>query len=277
MFGYVRTNLQAITDEERERYRACYCGLCRALGKRHGLAGKLALTYDMTFLNLFLTSLYEPEEDKGMLRCIVHPAKPHPYAASEITDYCADMTVALTYHQCMDDWADDRKLSRRAYAQLLAGGYRRVKERWPQQVELIERSLKELAAVEQKRETSIEAAAACFGQLMGGLFLMKKDYWSGALRSFGDSLGRFVYLVDAACDYDKDVKSGSYNPVALMGWQPEDMREPLKQVLGASSAVFEALPLLQDAQLMRSILYSGLWQGYNEAMEKRKENATHGG
>ena len=277
MFGYVRTNLQAITDEERERYRACYCGLCRALGKRHGLAGKLALTYDMTFLNLFLTSLYEPEEDKGMLRCIVHPAKPHPYAASEITDYCADMTVALTYHQCMDDWADDRKLSRRAYAQLLAGGYRRVKERWPQQVELIERSLKELAAVEQKREASIEAAAACFGQLMGGLFLMKKDYWSGALRSFGDSLGRFVYLVDAACDYDKDVKSGSYNPVALMGWQPEAMREPLKQVLGASSAVFEALPLLQDAQLMRSILYSGLWQGYNEAMEKRKENATHGG
>ena len=277
MFGYVRTNLQAITDEERERYRACYCGLCRALGKRHGLAGKLALTYDMTFLNLFLTSLYEPEEDKGMLRCIVHPTKPHAYAASEITDYCADMTVALTYHQCMDDWADDRKLSRRAYAKLLEGGYRRVKERWPEQVGLIERTLKDLAAVEQKREQSIEAAAACFGQLMGGLFRMKKDYWSGALHSFGDSLGRFIYLVDAACDFDKDVKSGSYNPVALMGWQPEDMREPLKQVLGASSAVFEALPLLQDAQLMRSILYSGLWQGYNEAMEKRKETATHGG
>jgi hypothetical protein len=131
--------------------------------------------------------------------------------------------------------------------------------------------------VEAKREPSIEEAAACFGRLMGGLFVMRKDYWSGALRCFGDSLGRFIYLADAACDYDKDAKSGSYNPVVLTGRTPESMQEPLKQVLGAASAAFEALPLVEDAQLMRNILYSGLWQCYNEVMEKRKEHKSHGG
>lgn len=277
MFGYVRTNLQALTDEERERYRSCYCGLCRVLGKRHGLQGRFALTYDMTFLTIFLSSLYEPEEEQGLLRCMPHPAKKHAFAASDITDYAADMTIALTYHQCMDDWQDDRSYTRRAYAQLIGGSYQRVKERWTQQVELIEHSLKQLAAVEQKREPNPDAAAACFGQLMGGLFLMRRDYWQSALRCFGDALGRFIYLADAACDYDKDKKSGSYNPVVLMGWQPESMREHLKQILGGASVAFEALPLVKDAQLMRNILYSGLWQSYNEAMEKRKEKDQHGG
>lgn len=277
MFGYIRTNIPALSPEEHSRYRACYCGLCRALGKRHGAVGRMALTYDLTFLSIFLNSLYEPEEETGTLRCLPHPVKPHDYVLTSVTDYAADMTIALMYQKCMDDWQDEKKPSRRLYARMLEKSYRKVKRQWPEQVECIERSLRELNAVEQARDPSPDAAAACFGRLMAGMFLLKKDYWSGALRVFGDSIGRFIYLADAACDYDDDKKSGSYNPVVLMGWQPEDLREHLKQILGGASAAFEALPLVKDARLMQNILYSGLWQGYNEAMEKRKEKAQHGG
>ncbi len=60
MFGYVQANLSDLSEEERARYRAAYCGLCRTLGQRHGTLSRLSLTYDLTFLMLLLSSLYEP-------------------------------------------------------------------------------------------------------------------------------------------------------------------------------------------------------------------------
>ncbi|MBP3636717.1 MAG: hypothetical protein J6K13_04070 [Clostridia bacterium] len=276
MFGYVRANVADLTEEEKIRYRAFYCGLCRALGERHGQAGRMALTYDMTFLAMFLSSLYEPEETAGEMRCVTHPAKPHAYVCTEVSDYAADMTIALTYHKCMDDWQDEHKASRKAYADLLRKPYETVKARWPRQTECIEACMRELSEVEGRREASPDAGANCFGKLMAELFVMKEDYWRSALRAFGMSLGRYIYLVDAACDYDDDRKSGSYNPVILMDKQLEDMRDYLMQALGQASAAFEALPMVQNDTILKNILYSGIWQSYNEMIEKRKDGNKRG-
>ena len=276
MFGYVRANLNDLSEQEKNRYRAFYCGLCQALGERHGQRGRMTLSFDMTFLTMFLGSLYEPEEKAGEMRCVPHPARPHPFVRTEITDYAADMTVALSYFKCLDDWQDDRKPAAKAGADLLSRCYDAVKERWPVQTAVMETSLRELSEVEKRRVESPDVAAGAFGKLMGGLFVMKDDYWRGALRAFGTSLGRFIYLADAACDYDKDRKSGSYNPVVLMGRAPEDMRDMLMQTLGTASTAFESMPMLRDEHILRNVLYSGVWQTYNESMEKRKDGEKRG-
>lgn len=271
MFGYVRANVADLTEEQKARYRAYYCGLCQALKERYGQLGRLALTYDMTFLTMFLSSLYEPEEKAGTMRCVAHPAKSHAYVRNAISDYAADMTIALTYHKCLDDWQDDGKRSAKAYAKALEKSYQRVREQWPRQTAAIEEGMRSLGDVEKRREPSPDAAANCFALLMAELFVMKEDYWHNALRAFGGALGRYVYLVDAACDYEKDKKTGSYNPVMLLGKLPEDMREYLTCALGQASAAFEALPLVQDEDILKNILYSGVWQSYNEMIEKRKD------
>ena len=98
MFGYVQVASDGLSDEEKERYRAVYCGLCRALGQRHGIAARLSLNYEMTFLILLLSSLYEPPEVYGTFRCGIHPWKKSICMTNEITAYAADMTVALAYH-----------------------------------------------------------------------------------------------------------------------------------------------------------------------------------
>ena len=59
MFGYVIPNQAALSPEAQARYRTAYCGLCRRIGALHGLRGRLTLSYDLTFLNLLLSSLYE--------------------------------------------------------------------------------------------------------------------------------------------------------------------------------------------------------------------------
>lgn len=49
------------------------------------------------------------------------------------------------------------------------------------------------------------------------------------------------------------------------------MRTALEGMLGYTSNAFEFLPLIQDASLLRNILYSGIWLKYNRGMEKRRK------
>lgn len=271
MFGYVRPDLSALQEEAKLRYRSFYCGLCRVLGKRHGQFSRLTLTYDLTYLTLFLSSLYEPEETSGEARCLPHPVKKHLWRTTAVTDYAADMTIALTYHKCRDDWSDDRSLPARAMAGLLRKHYAQVKARWPRQCAAMEAAMEELADIERRRDETPDAAPACFGRLMAALFVMEEDFWAPALSAFGDSLGRFIYMMDAVCDWEKDRKTGSYNPVILMEREPEEMRATLEMLLGGASVAFERLPLVQDEALLRNILYSGLWQGYDECLRRRQK------
>ena len=98
MFGYVVVNTDKLTPEEKKQYRAFYCGLCKTLGTRHGKISRFTLTYDMTFLVLFLSALYKTDMIVRTERCIIHPLKSHEYCLNEITGYAADMNVILTYY-----------------------------------------------------------------------------------------------------------------------------------------------------------------------------------
>ena len=102
MFGYVTVNKPEIKFKDFDMYRSFYCGLCRELRERCGIPGQISLTYDMTFVVLLLSGLYEPPTRKGKSRCVVHPLKAQPVRKNEITEYCADMNVILSYYKCMD-------------------------------------------------------------------------------------------------------------------------------------------------------------------------------
>ena len=59
MFGYVTTNMEEMKVKDYRKYRAFYCGICQDLKEYHGQPSRLTLTYDMTFLAILLTGLYE--------------------------------------------------------------------------------------------------------------------------------------------------------------------------------------------------------------------------
>lgn len=276
MFGYIRATVEDLTEEEKSRYRAVYCGLCRTLGQRHGMTTRLGLTYDMTFLILFLSSLYEPKEESGQCKCMMRPCKSDAYTVNEITDYAADMTVALVYHKCMDDWKDDHKLTRRGYAALLKKAYGKVRQAWPEQVAATEACMKEIADIEKDPQSGPDAAANCFGTMLARLFLFKTDHWENTLNAFGSGLGAFIYTMDAVIDCEVDRKKGAYNPVLMLGRTPEEMREPLMLQIGQAAQAFERLPMIQDAHLLRNILYSGVWLSYNQMLHEKKEAKGNG-
>ena len=78
MFGFVAADAGALSEEEKERYRAVYCGLCLALRDRYGQLSRACLTYDLTFFVLLCNSLHEPVETKGASHCVMHPAPGGP-------------------------------------------------------------------------------------------------------------------------------------------------------------------------------------------------------
>lgn len=272
MFGYIATNPDELAPEEKERYQQTYCGLCRTLGIRHGQLSRLSLTYDMTFLILFLSSLYEPKDIGSSARCVIHPLKKHPYLQNACTDYAADMTVALIYYKCLDDWTDERNLVGCGYAKLLQNCYKDVNAQWPRQCTALESGLKRLGEVEAAWGPPDEAAGA-FGAIMGEVFAWRADMWGKPMRQFGDALGRFIYYMDAAVDYENDKRRGKYNPLVILGQTPEDFKPFLLMLIGRAAGIFEKLPLVQDVHLLRNILYAGVWQKYNA---QQKGSDGHG-
>ncbi len=263
MFGHIQVNVQALSDADKTRYRSVYCGLCRTLGQKYGLSSRLALSYDFTFLILLLSSLYEPEQEQGTGRCAPHPMSKHQYSVDIFTEYAADMTVALTYFKCIDDWNDDKNLAKRLYAATLHRHYTKVKGKWPAQCTAIEQSLQLLTKLEREGEANPDTAANCCGRFMSEIFAPYSDNWTGYLKAIGYGLGKFIYLADAACDFDKDKKSGGYNPLLLMNQTPQNIRPHLTGILGEVSKSFEILPLVRDEDILKNILYSGLWLKYN--------------
>ena len=174
MFGYVIPNQAALDDEAKARYRTAYCGLCRRIGALHGLRGRLTLSYDLTFLDLLLSSLYEGESEcvTGSGHCPIHPIRKINWRHSGPTDYCADMSVG--------------------FEKLLDSPAQTAAQRWPRQCNAIRTCLDQLTQLEADGSEDLDAVSGCFGELMAELFDYKQDHWSPELRSIGFHLGKFI-------------------------------------------------------------------------------------
>ena len=274
MFGYVTANLKELDQEAERRYGAVYCGICRRIRLQSGNVARLGLSYDMAFLALLLMSLYEPEEQTGDKACALHPIRKRPWVDNEFVRYAADMNVALGYYNFLDDWEDDGKYT----AKLLAGQFGKhlpdIEGRYPRQCAAIAECIRQLSQLEKEGCANPDEPAACFGRLMGELLTYKEDLWAANLRQMGFYLGRFIYLLDAALDYDKDEKKGKYNPYLAMGTGKDWDRweEYLVLTMGRCTDAFEKLPLVQDKPLLDNILYSGIWTNKRKKGQKEDHN-----
>lgn len=279
MFGYIITNPQTLSEKQQQRFRAYYCGLCRVLQQRYGLIGRSTLSYDMTFLALLLNTLYEPEEKNGYERCFLHPVKKHPFVESKVFDYVADMNVALAYHKCMDNWIDDRSVPYAAEAALLKKAYRQVYEQFPEKCLVIEKWLEEIHQIESANLMEIDLLANSTGKMMGELFIYDADdIWAESLRKIGDGLGRFIYFMDAYDDLPGDIKHNRFNPLKKYcnDKDYEEMcRSALMLMVADSTEEFEQLPIVQDIDIIRNVLYSGVWSKY-AIIQKRREAKEKG-
>lgn len=274
MFGYVIVNKDELKIKDWNRYHAYYCGLCHALKKVAGTKARATVSYDMTFLAMLLDDLYDCPKEEGESRCPVHPVKTHHFIQSEASVYAAKMNLLLCYDNLRDDWKDEQNVAAAGAAAVLKKARMKIAKEFPRQAGAVEQYMEKLYACEQKREANLDVAAGLTGEMLAELFCWKEDEWQQDLRTLGFYLGKFIYLMDAYEDMEKDSKRGTYNPFLLDHGEKKnaELAEHCLNMMAASAAEgFERLPLVENVEILRNILYAGIWNRFEQIKAKREK------
>ena len=276
MFGYVRINKMDLTFREFDYYKGYYCCLCKYLKENHGEGSRLSLNYDITFLIVILTALYKLDSDITYERCIANPLKKKMRIVNEITEYAASMNILLSYYKLEDNLYDDNGIKDKLAYELYKGKLKKAYEKYPQKAEYIKQQLGNLRELEKQESKSIDKVSNIFGNLMGEIFVYKKDEYEKNLRNIGFNLGKYIYILDAYEDLEEDNKKGRYNPFIDYIDKKEELKNKVERLismsLGMATKNIEQLNLEFNKSIIDNIIYSGVYLRYKSILEKGCES-----
>lgn len=219
MFGYLQPYKPYLLVKDFELYKSVYCGLCKKLGEDYGIFARMTLSYDCTCYALLAMGLHGKCENVYKKRCTCNPLKKCYYCVSD--DYelslASAITVVTVYYK-LEDNIKDSSFFKRLLAKFLkpfVNRWRKKSLRKYPQVDIIVRELNEAQSwVEQNGNSSIDECAEPTAIMMKRLMLLlaKTEVEEKVFAEFGYFLGKWIYLMDAADDYEKDLKDNSFNP-----------------------------------------------------------------
>lgn len=215
MFGYIRYDLPNLFVKDFMLYKALYCGLCKGIARSCGNAARMGLSYDVTFLSALLHNMTGQDIRIEEQHCFEHCISRQPIACVDaLTEELGALNTILVYYKLTDDIADgDRGRGKRLW---FRRGFARAGEKYPELEQIVSRHLAAQAETEKSGAPSPDRAAEASAQMMQQLsahFL--KEARTPASDELFYAIGKWVYLIDALDDYDKDKKKGAYNPFLL--------------------------------------------------------------
>ncbi len=277
MFGYIGVCRDELKVKEFETFRAYYCGLCRALKREYSEKARLLLNYDCAFLYLLCEAQSEDKPVYETKHCMVHPVRKRHMTDGRGAEYAAAVNVLLGVNSLRDHAGDDKNIA----AALAAGIYRadceKAARRYPEAAKATDEGLKKLAALEKSGESDIDRAADAFAGILSAIF-SETGGDRRVLSSLGYNMGRWIYLIDAYDDFEKDVKKGSYNPfIKRFG---ETMNEEIRAsaefnlnacVSGAAAAL-DLLDIKKHEGILKNIIYLGMYEKTSFVLNREREN-----
>ena len=281
MFGYVRINKMDLTFREYEHYKAYYCGLCKYLKRNHTELSRLTINYDITFLIVLLSSIYQPSAQVFHEKCIVDPVKNKKHIINDITEYAASMNILLAYYKLEDDVNDEGGIKSRLARQVYKKSFKTAYDKYPKKADFIKKCLGELRSLEEDQSSSIDQTSNCFARLLEEIFDYKDDDYRDRLRKVGFNIGKYIYIMDAYEDLDEDLEKGRYNPFTSYKDDREALKDRVDKLIGMTLSRLEEGILDLDIEVNKSIIdniiysgvylrYKGLINGVNK--KKQEEN-----
>ena len=271
MFGYITICKESLSAEGVDTFRAYYCGLCRATGRRCSQAARMGLSYDITFLALVLSSLSKDGE-RCTHRCAVKAFKKCPCMENDAAvDYAADMGVLLAYLKLADDWHDDRSIKAFIKSLFIRRAAKKAMRRHPRVSGEIQRLLTLLAAKEKEMCAEIDETADCFAKILEILFtpdFITDKPQRRALAWLGYNIGRWIYIIDAYADIESDTKKKNYNTFVCAngGFTAEEIKTKARETLNLSltftlenaTSAYNLLNIKRNHEVAENILFKAL-------------------
>lgn len=262
MFGYVSPLKCELKVRELAQYDAYYCGLCKTIGERYSQTARMVLNYDCCFLALLLAGVAgaKPCMEKACGYKPLRKKRPVAVSSAEI-DFAADVNVLLAYHKLNDDWQDEKKLTAATGKAALSGDAKKAKRNRPDVDEAIRNGIAELTGYEKRATADIDAPAEAFAKLMCETLRCSQSDKNGAvciaLGQLGYHMGRWIYLMDAWDDREKDKKSGSYNPFIVSKADKERASFLLHMSLNEAVKAYDLLDIKANKGVLDNIMYYG--------------------
>ncbi|MBE6541905.1 MAG: hypothetical protein E7672_05615 [Ruminococcaceae bacterium] len=248
MFGYVKPYVPEMKVSHYEKYRAVYCGLCRSMGKVTGQLSRLTLSYDFVFLAAVRMVLCGTDVEFESMRCFAHPLKKRLVMKdNDALDFTAAIAATLAWAKNKDDLADESgasKIKPILVSPLAEHINRRGGCALPENTaENTLAFLARLTELEKSKCSSSDEAASVFGEALGYVFSIGLEGERAEIaRSIGYSVGKFIYMCDAADDMESDIKKNRYNPIYI-GWGELALAEDGKMSSLVKESVMTAVPI----------------------------------
>ncbi len=290
MFGYVIPLKPELKIKEYNVFRGYYCGLCKCINREYSFFSRMFLNYDCAFLYLLFSSLSPEKPEVKSEACAFNPLLKKHVVRSAEGFYSAGINALLSCHKLHDNAIDDRNYFCYILKWLFKGVYKKAAKKYPETAHAVEQRLNNLRQLETAGEKSLDKPAHEFACLNAELFSTAPFLWlddekRGCLYDFGYNLGRFLYILDAYDDIEKDLKKKSYNPLLLRfdysgdieGFRKkikEDLEFNLYYSLSEAAKAYEALKVDKNRDLLQNIIYLGLKSKASDIMEGRKKNGS---
>ena len=275
MFGYIRAAKPELKMREYEIYRGVYCSLCRRLGKSYGFLSRMTLSYDFTFLALLDMSLKDGCTAFKPGRCPFNPAKKCNYLKNgDDLDLSASAATVMLYYKIADDIRDEKgikKLGAVVLKPLFSRAHKKAAAAYPDIENAVAEYINSQNALEAGNCKSVDKAAEPTARVMANMLslLSEKEGQKRALSRLGYCLGRYIYLLDAACDFERDKKSGSYN---VLNYVNGDLKEYISAQLyiaiNEAIKAFELLDIKKHKAILGNIIYLGLEDTFKKELNK---------
>lgn len=269
MFGYIVPLTGELKVRELELYRAYYCGLCGALKSEYRKTA--VLNFDSVFLYLLADGLRAEEGVIAPSKCVLHPVKKRPALITPAASYAADVNILMAYYSALDH-VRDKKRGGAFAVRFLKKAFAKAKIRRENIVATAEETIGTLVALERERSKSTDAAADSYARLFAEAMTDADVLQSHILNDLGYSLGRWVYLIDAAEDMEQDKKSGDYN-VYLEKYGNADqfvkdgIEKSLYYTLSQAADALSRLTLHRNREILENIVYLGLREQTRSILE----------
>jgi len=274
LFGYVEPDKPELKIRDFELFRGYYCGVCKSMGKRYGQLSRFSLTYDLAFLAVLLDSTNNENYNVKIERCIAHPIRKKRCVVRDnrFVDYAADMNIILAYYNLKDKWSDEKNPLGAIGAAGLRRAFRKAAKRHRDKADKIKSLLDELFRLEKEKCASIDEAAEPFANIMREVF--QCPYVEGenklkVLGWLGYNIGKWIYILDAWDDMEKDIRKGSYNAILAQfqydGGSLDEFKARIKERLNFSltyslsecEKAYALLGSVKSTGVLDNIFYSG--------------------
>ena len=275
MFGYITPLHCELKVKHQQLYKAFYCGLCRSIGTHYGQVSRSLLQYDCTFLAIVAASLGQ-DIIPTPYRCPFKPLqKKRPIVPDcEALTFAAAVNVLLAWHKCRDNVRDDKSAAAFAAQKALNHARNKAARDFPMVDMLTQDAMDRLWALEQAKCANMDEVSHVFASFMRDLLTLcpeADEVTRPALGDLGYNLGRWIYLMDAWDDREKDKKKHAYNVFLLADTSCEDASHALHTSLYAACEAADKLPAGYCKELIDNILQLGC-ANKSEVLLHGKEN-----